>query len=387
MKINKLFTAVLAGCIALASTTIAYAESTPENMESDFILTAAQWNAAESHDNRYQTEEPIDLEDELFEKAYPYMWYGDGSDNRWNSYMTFNLDIPEHAENDAIYVSFYYKSASEFDGADGNHYTCPESVTMNHIRDSKERIYNLQSAGLGDFKFTSDDNWHRVEALVPAFGQLGTSGRTDSRFEDGKLFVYFNYLSKPMYILISEIRVGIYRNPEGSASDWNRFYTEIGWHLQRLGIERFAVNGYPVSFIPGIYEYTVPSDEDEMNFEILGGGSAKIESIGKSENGKYEIIAAAAAYDKSVGEDGNITYRRRINKSTGEFSPTGSIETYSVKNADLRRSIIVNLDVKSAESVVLVNGEETNSLSGCVGGNVCADICCRKISVAGINRQ
>ena len=84
----------MAGCIALASTTIAYAESTPENMESDFILTTAQWNVAESHDNRYQTEEPIDLEDELFEKAYPYMWYGDGSDNRWNSYMTFNLDIP-----------------------------------------------------------------------------------------------------------------------------------------------------------------------------------------------------------------------------------------------------------------------------------------------------
>ena len=298
----------------------------------DFALAPAEEGNMTTSWNYYGngSAAPVNLKDDLFDKAYRYMYIPGGNPGWTSAYMKFDLDIPERKAQDGIYVSFYYKAASTFKGTDDATYTSPASIAMNHIRDGKERLVNLQTQGLGDFAFLADDKWHKIEAYVPA----------DGRFADNVLYIYNGSLAT-MDVLVADIKVGVV-----SLDNYNNdvAYTQMGWNLKKPGsITALNVSGQSLDLSGGKKEFNVSV---EGKVQITAEGSDYITE--EIEEDKYKVTAVAPGYNKALSDDGDVMYRERWNGS----SYSGNINQITVKNSTLKgESYIINTTETEEEEV------------------------------------
>ena len=268
---------------------------------------------------------PVELKDEIFNKAYRFMYYPGGNPSWTNVYMKFDLDMPARNSNDGIYLSFYYKAASEFVGTDGKTYTSDASITMNHIRDAKERLLNLQTQGLGDFAFIADDKWHKIETYMSA----------DGRFTDNALYIY-NANKATMDVMIADIRVGVLNIDDSVAFNNDQCYTEMGWFLKELNTpSALKVNGESLDLTDGSKEFTVKTaDFSAPSIEMTGSDYI----INKVAEDMYEVTSVAYAYNKSETDAETVTYRQRgyDNGSGVWIYNSGSISNIETANSTLK---------------------------------------------------
>lgn len=342
----------------------AWAESTAANMDSTFELgvengekITASVNAAYTFIRNYGTDvSPIALENDAFDKAYPYQCYGGGSNNRWDNIFKMKFDIPEAEDNDCVWLSYYYKSATSFVGGDGNTYTGTTMDIQQQRNTTNQIVTNLKAGAYGD-TFIADDEWHRVDLYMSA-----------ANIKEKELLIYFTDMSKPMYVLFAGFRAGVVHFPEGESYNNDRAYTELGWHLQNTNADTIILNGKTVNLEQGVYEYNLSADEDALTAELPEGSAAAVSEVKKISGGCYEVWVTAPGYSRGGSDDTSITFRRRVNSSTGEFLSNGTVETYTVKNSQMVKKYTVNLVLRTAEAALTVDGEEKSALDGCVGG-------------------
>ena len=339
---------------------VALGESSANNMKSTFELggvdsekVTVSVNGSYTFVRDYGQEVmPIELTDDAFDKAYPYQCYGGGSNNRWDNIFKIKLDIPDAKENDCVWISYYYKSATSFTGGNGKQYTGATMSIPQHRNTKNDIVLEMKTAQyVGDF--ITDDKWHKVDLYMKASQMTGE-----------ELSIYFTDMSKPVYYLFAGFRAGVVHFEEGTEYNNDRAYTELGWHLQKENTKELMLNGK----IYNVEEDEVYVDADSDVLDIKSVGSDAVYEVNKLGMGKYEVKLYAPGYDKSVDEIGVATFRRRINKSTGEFAGDGTIEQYKVTNAKLTRTFNVNLNFKEVTVVLKVDGEEKTDISDCVGG-------------------
>ena len=351
----------MAFCLPFTS----FCESTADHVLSTFELGAenkevitTSVNAAYTHIRDYgSTVSPITLENDLFRQAYPYQCYGGGSNNRWDNIYKMKFDIPDAGANDCVWLSYYYKSESSFVGGNGNTYKGTTIDVPQQRNTANEIVVNLKAGAYGD-TFVADDQWHRVDLYMSA-----------ANIKNEELLIYFTDMSKPVSVLFAGFRAGVVHFPEGVTYNNDRAYTELGWHLQNKDADAILLNGKTVALSDGIYEYNISADTDALDVALPDGAKVKVAQVEKKSVGAYEVLLAAPGYSPS-GE--KSAFRRRVNSATGEFSQNGTIETYTVENAAMLQKYTINLELKAVEAAMTVDGANTTSLDGCVGGETIA---------------
>lgn len=321
----------------------AFAAIPNENITATFEMGAVSTGNCTNALNQYDTSAtmtgsvaPITLENDIFDKAYAYGWTGGSSGNNymWKTYMEIPVNVPEHDSADAIYVSFYYKSKPSFT-FNGTTYTCGESNAMNHIRDNKGTLLNLNTQVDGGFTFTADDEWHKVEAYVAA----------DGRFSTNKLVFYNVYnLTVPMYFLIADVKVGVVHS-NGDAYNNDKAYTEMGWFLKELGeVSALSVNGQALDLSGGQKEFTVKTaDFSAPSIEMTGSDYI----VNKVDSDTYEVTSVAYAYNKAAADTATVTYRQRgyDNGSGVWIYNSGNISNIETTNGTLKgETYTINLE-------------------------------------------
>ena len=372
MKANKLLAVLLAVGAVLAASPAVLAESSADSMTSMLELSAEELPEVTAEINQSYinggviesfgaTVTPAELENDLFDKALPYMCYGNGSSNRWDCLWKIPMNVSEYDDNDVVYISFYYKSAAEFTGANGSSYTGADlSAQARYTSESsnrypmwtkvEEEVYSIPT-------FFADGKWHKVNFLAPA-----------SKVKDNIITLYFLDMSKPQYILFAGFRSGVLKFPDEAAYNNDRAYTELGWHLQNVDVGAIVLNGKTVNLEQGVYEYSISADSDKLDAAMPEGSAATIAEVKKISDGCYEVLVAAPGYNYGLSDDSQIPFRRRVDSATGEFAYSGAIEAYTVENSQMVEKYTVNLVLRTAEAALTVDGEEKTALDGCIGG-------------------
>ena len=371
MKANRFIAFVLAVGAVFTAPTVVLAQSA-EKIKSEFILgeETLPTPIAQIGDHYYEAgvveyfgEEvaPITLENDIFDKALPYMCYGGGSTNRWDCFWDISLSCPEYDEDDVVYMSFYYKSASSFKGVNGVKYTGNDMTAQTRFTGEagdKYPIYrNMETAEYALPTIVADGKWHQVHLYAEG-----------AKVVDATLRFNFLDMKKAQYVLFTGFRCGVLKNASSDGYNEDRAYTELGWHLQSFDAQKLMINSKEIALKDGVSEYTVSAQEDAITAELGENSKSYVTEVKKLSPGKYQVTVAAPGYVKGRDDSDEITFRRKVDSSTGEISSSATAEAYKVLNGSMKRTYTVNLLLKSAEVKILVDGEEKTSLDGLSGG-------------------
>ncbi len=284
---------------------------------------------------------PLALENDSFDKVIPYMNYGSttystvsGNSNR----IMTRIASPARIEaGDGLYLSFYYRSKQSFYGAGDKENTLYEGndasiylIGFDHKRNNWHNVFqSLEGAYKLDSK--ADGEWHRIDLLTLVTEEL--AGYLDDP-EYMEMIFGFGNLQDSYYIEFADFRVGVLKGAEGETYNFNRVITEIGWHLTNTKVDGLKVGGQEVPFVRGQTKYVVKSSENQGKIDVLSqsGALCSTEIIDDNE---MKITIYSGIYDPLRSDDALITLRQRTN-SAGEFSDSVSMQTYTVKNSDMR---------------------------------------------------
>ena len=372
MKASKIIAFVLTVGAVFTAPTVVFTQSA-ERIESEFILgeETLPVPSAQIGDHYYEAGiieyfgeeiEPIELKNDEFEKALPFMCYGGGGTNRWDCSWEIPLLCPEYDSDDVLYVTFSYKSADRFDGYTGNNSTV--QTRYNGETDNNYPIYrNMETADFAVPTLVADGKWHTVHLYAEG-----------TKVIEPILKLNFLDMKKPQYVLFAGFRCGVIKNNSDIGYNEDRAYTELGWHLQKIDTEKLIINSKEINLKEETVEITVPAEDDILSVELDSNAKSYISDIKKLSQGVYEVTVAAPGYVKWADDAAEINFRRKIDAS-GEFSQGSTAEVYKVLNGSMKRTYTINLLLKSANAKIFVDGEEKTDISDCVGGEeITADV-------------
>lgn len=294
---------------------------------------------------------PETLEGDIITEGYPYMCYGTGTPitELNHNILTFNMGMPtdEVVAGDAIYFSFYYRSAETFTGKDGNPYTGNTQQPSVRFDNKTVPMYTLDG-GSGDM--IADGEWHLAEYYLPITEEL-YNGSLGGKLSGFQFRISFLRLDLAAYIELAELRCGVLETATPCTD--KMAYTYIGRHLQEGKLASLTVDGANVPLKNGLTEYTRDSDSDDPVVEATDTASRTAE-VTKTGLGAYEIKAYGPGYDSRFPADTERTYRRAL--KDGVFSESGAEEKYTVKNADHFGIITLKLNIRPVAAEMTVNG-------------------------------
>lgn len=309
---------------------------------------------------------PEQYTDDLFAEGYNYMCYGTGrttAEYSWNNFtVRFPNDLTELSAGDALYFSFYYRSAPAFEGADGSgSYTGQETLPTLRFNDKSTPMYELasgrQSGSAGCITFQPDGQWHKAEYYVPV--TAATSGVQTLGF-----WICYMQMEYACSIDMAGFSYGVLKPGGGITPSNEAYYTLLGWELNRGALTSLTVDGRQVALQAGVTEYT--ADADAVGAVVSAQGTGAVEpAVIQKDDFTYEITAYAAGYDTLIDEERQYIQRTAAD---GSFDQAGTDAVYTAANASRTQVYTVHLNVKPVTASLFVNGQETAMPYACAAG-------------------
>ncbi len=284
------------------------------------------------------------LENEPFDFSVPYMCYGgSGLTNidAANNSINIKMAMPHTAElNDGVYISFYYRSKSSFEGLGikaGQTLTGADTNMRLYTRKNTggwESSGYVQQVNGGSNVITipADNKWHKAEFTVYLENDSLMGLVADDILN---MALGFSDTTQPAFIEFAGFRVGVLdidREPSN-----NKTFTDISWHLQNKSYTGIKINGSAMEPVEG-NNYTVTSTLNSdgtvaaPDFEVVtADGRAVSYKLDKLAWNKYRYTITAPGYDRLLENNADISFRMR----NGGYNMSQGTTTYTKKNGEL----------------------------------------------------
>ena len=303
----------------------------------------------------------------LFTDGWEYTCHGSGSmsyEYSWNSLQAHFPVFSEMSAEDAVYLSFWYRSHSEFADPNDAAVTLNGEETMPYLRCNNKNyaMYDLScgkaSGSDGCVTFKPDDKWRKVEYYIPAKSLTGSKNL--------QFWICMMQMNKACKIDFAGFTYALLDMPRGAQTSNDAYYTLISQRLNRGSLARLTVGGVDQSIKAGTTEYSVTADSTEVAVTAEGASGAKEPEVTKIDSFTYEITAYGQGIDDRVTEPMNYIERTDEN---GEYSADGTDKTFAVTNDDRMTAYTIHLEIKPVKATLLIDGQPTDSAEGCSDGS------------------
>lgn len=279
------------------------------------------------------------VNDGIFENGWYHKQINTGGNTYDNNYHQYTFDTSsvfgdgyKIKEGDAIYLSFYYKSASSFD-FNGTTYTGKSSPNINIKLGGNNakgsQMYNLNKYDsqkrLTPSTFAvADDEWHKLQYCIrvtsanAALADVVVAGKL-------KITIDFPTTAEAYDIRFADFTIGKF-NLDDTKIYTDMLYSRVVEYLCRVlesttsDIKYFSTDGYiiPTTIDEGENskktEYVVTTTSDAPVVKASNSANASFASSVcmitdyTNNNGVLSLNAYAPAYDKTKGSDYKVTY-------------------------------------------------------------------------------
>lgn len=272
-----------------------------------------------------------DIDDPYFDKAIRIESKGTiatpGTNQVRAAFSTEGIGAGEY-----IYVSFYFRQLSEF--GDKTFTEKAPSFSTPELGINSGRVTPITQTG-AYLNATDFDTWYKVAYIYPLSGAVA-SGNTYLQFGFSKPSA-----GLPEYVIeVAGLNIMTFGVATGPSTDMIK--TEIIKNLDNADFSSVKFDGNEVDL--DIY----PEQYSEM---IYWNGTLPV-ITGKDVNGKDVLVEY---------ESDSVPQKVKLTAFAMDYDVTSTTDTRY-------KEYFVNIDYYRASTSVSVDGVETNSLSGCVGG-------------------